>query len=321
MKKPMVLIAVMGLMLALAVPYATAMAQDAKPRDEAAVYKDWYDANQAKDTAKAFPFAEEYLEKFPSGQYAAYLKKWRFAAYGYFFNEAKKAKNMADELKWGKKALAEDPQNIDYLYLLAYDLRTNEIFANPPNYSHAAEAADFTQRTIALIEGGKLPNGFTADKKNALLAQLTQTIAVIEAKNGNKDKALESFKKSASIDPANNSLNAYSYLQCGVLNQTKYGEASKKFDALPKEQKENPEDANYKAALAEVNAAADAVIECWAKFLALPESSGYGDTRAKVEATVKELWKFRHDDKEDGLTEYINKFKPGAPNGTSSTTK
>ena len=313
MKKTTVLMAVLGLMLALAVPYGSALAQDAKPRDEAAIYKDWYDANTAKDVEKAYPFAEEYLEKFPSGQYAAYLKKWRFNAYGFFFNKARQAKNMADELKWGKKALAEDPQNIDYLYLLAFDLRTNEIFANPQNLSHAADVIDFTNRTVTLIEGGKLPNGFAADKKNALLAQLTQTLAVIEAKNGSKDKALEIYKKSAAYDPANSSLNAYSYLQCGVINQAKYGEASKKFEALPKEQKENPEDANHKAVLAEVNTAADAVIECWARFLASPESASYGETRARVEATVKDLWKFRHDDKEDGLTEYINKFKPGAP--------
>lgn len=312
--------AVLGLMLAFATPLTSALAQEAKPRDEAAVYKDWFEANSAKDMDKAYAFAEEYLEKFPNGdpKRVEYLKKWRFSAYGFFFNKARQAKNMADELKWGKKALAEDPQNIDYLYLLAYDIRNNEIFASPPNFSHAADAADFTNRTIALLEGGKIPHGFTADKKNALLATLTQTIAVIEAKNGNKDKALETFKKSASIDPANTGLNAYSYLQCGNINQTKYGEASKKFDALPEEQKKNPEDAAYKAALAEVNAAADAVIECWARFLALPEAKSYGTAYTTVETTVKELWKFRHDDKEDGLQEYIAKFKPGAPNGSGN---
>lgn len=315
MKRTTVLMMVLGLALALAVPYSSALAQEAKPRDEAAVYKDWYDAKA--DVAKAYPFAEEYLEKFPSGQYADYLKKWRFGAYGFFFTKAREAKNMAEELKWGKKALAEAPQNIDYLYLMAYDLRANEIFASPPNFSHSTEATDFTQRSITLISGGTLPNGLTADKKNAVLATLTQTLAVIEMKNGNNDKALETFKKSIAHDPGNGGLNAYSYLQCGIINQLKYKAAAEKFAQLPEAEKADPENANHKAALVAVNAAADEVVECWAHFLALPESQSYGDTYRKVNDTVKELWKFRHEDKEDGLQDFIKSKKPAMPNGSN----
>lgn len=322
MKKSMVLVAVLGMMLALSVPFVSARAQDQKPRDAAAVYADWYAANAAKDYIKALGFANEYLEKFPNGdeKQVTYLKNWKKQIRGYFFNKAITEKNMDEAIRWGKEALAEDPENIDYLYILAYNLRTNEIFATPPKFNHAAETSDFTQRTIKLVEGGKLPSGLQADKKNSVIATLNQTLAVIEAKNNNLDKALEYYKKSIAADPTNSSLNAYSYLACGSLNQAKYQAAAKKFDELPAEKKTNPDDADYKAALAVVNAQADAVIDCWARFLALPESAQYGQTRANVEKAFDDLWKFRHDDKLDGKDEFINKLKPGAaPSGTPSS--
>src|SRR6201999_1027507 len=70
-------------------------AQDAAA-DEAATYKAWYDANNAKDP-KAVELAKVYLDKFPNGQYAAYLKKWyasaKTAAATKAINDAVAAKN------------------------------------------------------------------------------------------------------------------------------------------------------------------------------------------------------------------------------------
>jgi tetratricopeptide (TPR) repeat protein len=313
MKKSMMIMTVLAMLLALSVPFASALAQDQKPRDAAAVYADWYNANGAKDYVKALGFANEYLEKFPNGDanhnQAAYLKGWKKQIRGYFFNEAIKAKNMDEAIKWGKEALAEDPEEINYLYILAYNLRANEIFATPPNMNHAADTTDFTQRTIKLVEAGKLPNGLTADKKNSLVATLHQTLAVIAAKSGNTDKALEEYKKSTATDPTNNSLNAYSYLACGSINQAKYNEAKKKFDALPAEKQTNAEDPDYKAAFEPLNLYADAALECWAHFLALPDSAQYGKTRDEVEKVAMQFWKFRHEDKIDGWAEYVAKFK------------
>jgi len=54
------------------VPGAIAVQDAAK--EEADAYKAWYDANAAKDYAKAIPLAKAYIEKFPNGQYAKYLK-------------------------------------------------------------------------------------------------------------------------------------------------------------------------------------------------------------------------------------------------------
>jgi hypothetical protein len=321
MKKSMVLMAVLGMMLALSVPFVSAKTQEAKPRDEAAVYKEWFDANAAKDYPKALGFAKEYLEKYPTGNYAAYLKKWKVQVRAHMFNEARKAKNIAEEIRLGKEALAENAEDLDYLYLMTIDMRANEMEASPANYSHAAEVADFSQRAISLLEASKPSNVIKPENAKAALAYLYQTSAMVEAKNGNQDKALEKYKKSSSIDPANGILNAQNYLALGVIYQAKYGAAAKKFEALPKEKKEaDPPDAEAKAALDDVNAQADQVIENWGRFLALEDSKKYGATRDNVDKAHIDLWKFRHDDKLDGRDEYINKFKSGtAPSGTPAS--
>jgi tetratricopeptide (TPR) repeat protein len=312
MKKSLVLVAVLGMVLALSVPFASAKALQEPSQEELTAYKVWYEAVKEKDAAKIYQLSKDFVAKYPNSTNTATVKKYIPGARGVLFNQAIQAKNMEEAVRLGKEALAETPDEPNYLYILAYNLRTNEIFATPPNFNRAADTADFTQRIIALMEAGKMPAAVTPDKKNAALATFYQTLAVIEAKNNNQDKALDLYKKSTAADPANNSLNAYSYLACGSLNQTKYVAAAKKFEELPKEVKENADHADNKAALAVVNTQADAVLECWGHFLALDESKSYGATRANVEKAFDDLWKFRHDDKMDGKDEFINKFKPTA---------
>jgi tetratricopeptide (TPR) repeat protein len=312
MKKSLVLMAVLGMVLALSVPFASARTMQDPSPEEAEAYKTWYNEVKAQNWQKVYELSKDFIAKYPNSKTAATVKPYIAGARGQLFNKAINAKNMEEAVRLGKEALAETPDEPNYLYILAYNLRTNEIFATPPNFNRAADTADFTQRIIALMEAGKMPAAVTPDKKNAAVATFYQTLAVIEAKNNNQDKALDLYKKSTAADPANNSLNAYSYLACGSLNQAKYQAAAQKFDALPKEVKENADHADNKAALAVVNAQADAVLECWGHFLALDESKSYGAVRANVEKAFDDLWKFRHDDKMDGKDEFINKFKPTA---------
>lgn len=312
MKKVMTLMAVLGILLALSAPYAAA--QD---RDEKTVYGEFYAAYQAKDSKKAYDLAKEYLDKFASGQYADYMKKYRAKTRAGWFNDASKAKNLNEEIRIAKEEFAESGESWGYLYTLAIDIRQNELDAN--NYGHAAEEADYTHKTVALIEGGKLPEGLTADKAKPVQAYLVQTQAMIEGKNKNNDKALELYKKSTSLDPNNGVLNAQNYLALGLIYQSKYQAASTEFEGLPADKKSNADDPVTKAALEKVNAQADLVLDAWARFLVIPDSSKWGKIRTDVETTVKDLYKFRHDDKMDGYDEWLAKYKNGtAANGSSS---
>src|SRR3954469_19649131 len=125
MKKIIATAAVLTFLLALAAPLAFSQDASAKPAaqdaaaQEAAVYKTWYDLNNAKDYPKALEAAQAYLEKYPNGQYAAYLKKWMPTARAAMLGEAVKAKNLAEIDRLGKEIMAADPENLDFALFLA----------------------------------------------------------------------------------------------------------------------------------------------------------------------------------------------------------
>src|SRR5260370_41360126 len=114
-------------------------------------------------------------------------------------------------------------------------LRENEMFANPANFAHDADTVAFTNRAIALIEGGKAPSMVKDFNKNATLSWLNQNLAIVEASNKDYDKALGHYQKSSSLDPSNAVMNATNFFACGQIHYTvKYRPASEKFSALPK---------------------------------------------------------------------------------------
>jgi len=334
MKKWLIVTAALMALAGLFVPLAQArvlagaqpaIAQDDAKRAEAEAYKAWYDV-RTSDVPKAMELAKAYLQKFPTGQYADYLRKqWIPGQRGVMFSQAMNAKppDIAKMIQLGNEALGEDPNNLDYLYLLAYTLRQNELSAK--NYSHASEEADYTNRAIKLFEDGKVPVVIPKDKfnKNQTLAYLYQTLALIEANKKNTDKALEYYSKATSLDPADPS----NYLGCGSMHQSKYQAAAAKYQSIPEADRTAAEPKpEVKAALDDVNKEADAVIDCWARFMGLSaNNAAYGPTRTQVSNALNDLYKYRHPDAPDGLQKLIDQYKaqagaPSAGNTASANT-
>jgi tetratricopeptide (TPR) repeat protein len=332
MKKGLIPMAAVMLITAFLVPFASAtpaarsivVAQDdAAKKAEADAYKTWYDAYSAKDTGKAMDAAKAYLDKFPNGDHAAYLKGWVFSTRAQLFNQALQSKNTDDMIRISSEVLTADPENLDYLYTLAMAIRQNELFAPTPNFSHAAQEQDYSNRSIKLIEAGKVPATVSKDKwnKNLALATLYQNLALIAANNKDLDKALENYEKSIALDPAN----AFDYLACGSLRQSKYQASVAKYQAIPEaDRTADPPKPEVKAALDDVNKQADSVIDCWAHFMALTEANNqFGSTRGQVGQALDALYKFRHPDSPDGLQKLIDQYKGGGsaspPSGGTGT--
>lgn len=339
MKRLITVMAALTFSLALFMPLASAkttanesVTQDQKEA-EAAAYKLWYDANAAKDYPKAMELAKAYLEKFPSGGYVGYLKdKWIPQMRGYFFKKAADEKNVAEVIRIGKEVLAADPDNLDYLSALVVQIRSNELFATPANFAHAAEASDFAQHAIRLIEAGKTPSGSDPAKfnKNVTLAYMHQTLAVIYDHEKSVDKALAEYEKAGMLEPTNP---AYSF-HCGRIHNDKYAAAATKYEAAQKKVEAIP-DADRsaaepkpevkgaldesKAALADVNAQADAVITCWARFLGLTVDKKEWDIRPRIQQAFTELYKFRHNGSTDGMDKLIDQNRANPSSSTSNT--
>lgn len=326
MKRTIITIAALTFSLMLLAPLASAMttlprpvAQDPSP-EQAAAYKAWYDANAAKDYPKAMELAKAYLEKFPNGTQADYLKnKWIPSMQPYFFNQAVQAKNVAEIIRIGKEVLARDPDNLDYLSALVVQIRTLELFATPPNFSHAAEATEFADRSIKLIEAGKTAGDPKVFNKNVTLGYMHQTLAVIYDHDKNSDKALAEYEKAAEAEPANS---AY-HFHCGRIHNEKYAAAAQKYQAIPDADRDAAEPKpEVKAQLEEVNKQADAVITCWARFLGL--TAGKTDIkpelRTQIEKALTDLYKYRHNDSTDGLQKLIDQNRTTPPSASGAST-
>ncbi|HVO10781.1 MAG TPA: hypothetical protein VMX54_08550 [Vicinamibacteria bacterium] len=267
-------------------------------QDEGAAYRAWYEASQANDTPKALQAAKDYLAKYPAGQYADAIKKWLPTAQMKVLDSAIKEKRTGDMIATGNEILAGEPDNLNVLYALAFNIRRNELLASPPNFQNAAAAADYARRAASLIEAGKGLAGVSSFDKNATLAWLTQILALVEQKGGAADRALELFEKSTSLAPQDPQVAGRNLLAVLAMRQAAYADAAKAYNAIPEADRAaadaKPE---VKAAHDKVNADADAYIDAAARFVALAKVKGLPPAiTEKVQQSLEGVYKSRFPD-------------------------
>jgi hypothetical protein len=280
--------------LALAIlPAAPAAAQDVV-QDEGSAYRAWHEASQAADGAKAIAAGRDYLAKYPTGQYAESIKKWAGAAQMGALDAAIKEKRTTDMIAVGQQILATEPENLNVLYALAFNIRRNELLASPPSYQNAQAAVEFANKAIALIEAGKTLTGVQTFDKNATLAWLTQILALNEQKNGSPENAIKLFEKSTGYAPQDPQTAGRNLLAEVALHQAGYVEAAKAFNALPEADRAAADKPEVKAAREKLNAEADGVIDVAARFVALAKVKGLpAPVRDKVNQTLETIYKTR----------------------------
>jgi tetratricopeptide (TPR) repeat protein len=330
MKRYLTIVATLAFLVGIVAPFATAATgsasasvwQDPKEKEEQDLYKAWYEAKKAGDNTKVIEIAKEFVEKFPNSKMITYVKPSIQTSRTVLLTKATTDKNVSEIINQAKLAISENPdKELDYDSFIVAQIATLELYAQPPNFSHAREATEYAQKSISLIDAGKTPS--TPDfKKNVALAYLYNVQAVIAKNDKNTDKALEMYQKAASYEPANPQY----YLQCGSLHQQKYAAAANEYQQFPEDKRVVEPDKMepaVKASLDKVNGEADAVIKCWAKFVGLTRDKKEWDgTRAQVEKVLTDLYKFRHNDSTDGLEQLIESFRSGsgpASNGTTAS--
>ncbi|MFL6216943.1 MAG: hypothetical protein ACJ74J_23875 [Blastocatellia bacterium] len=310
MKRLIATVAVLMFLLALSSPLAFASAVSAPPvaqdaaADEAAAYKAWYDAYTAKDLAKEMDLGKTFVEKYPSSKYADFVKKDIVRVRSVMLNQAVQAKNLPEIIRIGKEAIAADPESVDYPYFLATQLRTLDT-----NFQYAADTAQFTQTAMRLVEAGKKPTIVKEFNDKQVLAYFHDTLAAIDEHNKETDKALEHYAHAAMLDPAN----ARYFFNAGRLHQARYAAAAAAYQALPEADRTAPEPKpEVKAAIDKVNVEADGVINNWARFMGLPKNDYPADVKQKVMASLTDLYKYRNNGSDAGLTQLIeaNKTSP-----------
>jgi hypothetical protein len=293
----------------------TAAAQDAAP-DEAAAYRAFHEASQGTDTAAALAAAKAYLDKFPSGQYADAIKKWQDQARLTQLDAAIKDKRTADMITIGKEILAADPENLNVIYALAFNIRRNELLASPPVYTNADAAVELANKGIGLIDAGKTLNGVASFDKEATLGWMKQILAMNAAKAGNAAEAIKLYEQSTAHAPGDTQIAGRNLFAVVTLRQSKYGEAAKAFNALPDADKTAAEPKpEVKAAKEALNSEADALIDAAAGFVAFGRSKGMPPaTVDRVNQLLETVYKgrFPEDAGLDGLKKILAAKTPSA---------
>jgi tetratricopeptide (TPR) repeat protein len=276
-------------------------------QDEGAAYRAFHEASQAGDNAKASAAAKAYLEKYPTGQYADAIKKWQDGARLAQLDAAIKDKRTADMLAIGKEILAADPENLNVIYALAFNIRRNELLASPPVYTNAPTAVELATKGISLVEGGKTLTGVPNFDKDATLAWMTQILAIDASRSGKAPDAIKLYEKSSSLAP-NDPLVARNLLGVFSLRQGKYAEAAKAYNALPEADRAAAEPtAEVKAAKEALNQEADALIDAAAGFVAYGRSKGLPPaTVDRVNQVLETVYKGRFP--EDASLEGLKKI-------------
>lgn len=309
------LFAISSVALAVGLLFVVAPAPSAaQEQEEALAYNAWYAASQGQDAAKAIEAAEAYLQAFPQGQYADFLNKWLGPAQITLLNDAIQAGQVDRMIELGDKVLANDPDNLNVLHALAFQMRNRELLASPRNYEHAAKAMEYASRAAKLVESGKTLAGVSSFDKNATLAWLYQVEALVEENAGNEAKAIALYEKSTSLDPTSAPVAARNLLQVLSMRQSDYAAAVNEYNALPDEARGAAEPSpEVTAARGKLDTEADALIDVAARFVALADAQGLPQgTRDKVYGVLESVYKSRHmeDDAEaTGLQALIDSKK------------
>jgi tetratricopeptide (TPR) repeat protein len=307
MKRATKYLAVLMVVALLLAGTAVMMAQAQTKDSEADLYTAWYNE---KDAAKKVDLAQKYLEKYPSGQYAAYMKQ---TVIGYKFQQfqtAMEKQNTADLFRIAKEFLAEKNEGIESVTFLFWPALESNRLTMKRDYQYSKEGREFTQQAITEIEGGKIPAMFQdkakweASEKNKYLALMYQNLGLIDAHDKLPDQAVPELQKALGLDPKQ----AYTAFQLGLIFQGKYDEDLKKYTALT--DKESPE---AKTQLDVIHKDADDTIDALGRFLALTDGQAqWTSQRNSVDAVLKEYWKTRHPEDPNGAQKAVDKYKAPA---------
>jgi hypothetical protein len=308
-----------GLVLLSAPAAATLAQQPVVTDDEVKVntYKRFVD-NRVPNPAVAYEAARDYMARYgkENDQYTKYLKDWmtaweedervRKAAADRADREQQllgsfTQKDYAKAYGLAKQVLADDQDNVRVLVALGVGALNASTEARNEAFNN--DASKYAEKAIRLIEGGKSPETWVPFKsKEDTLGSLYYALGFYLLKT-TPESAATNFIKASQVDAdRRNSPTTYSFLALAYQNGA-YKRLSEDYSKRFANQPESPEG---KAALDNINKVVDRIIDGYARAVALAGSSPQNQTaKAQWLAQLTNFYKFRHENSDAGLTEFI----------------
>jgi hypothetical protein len=270
---------------------------------KAALYNDFL-GKYKTDPKAAYAVAKEYLQKYPAeSDQTKYLQKW-IAAYESKEKEGRKGQvedmlrqqKYAEAFNAAKVILAEEPADVRTLnnavFAALYAAGVNK------NESFNAEAANYARKSIQLIQSGQ-----PFDKRDDTLGWLNSALGFFSLK-ANPSESITYYIKAAGFDgAAKKDPQTYLFL-ADAYRSAEYTKVAADFKARCStgEQQATPD---CKALSDRVNAVVDRMIDAYARAIALATDPKFAQAKAAWMSELTAFYKFRHENSEAGLNEFI----------------
>lgn len=269
------------------------------------IYKRFYD-NRDRNPVVAYQAARDYLQKYTKDkdQYTDYLNKWVAA---YERDERKlnlpgliNEKKFDEAYKVGERILADEPDYLRAQIDLGY---AGYLAASAKNETHNAAALNYATKAIAAIDGGKTPTEWAPFKgKDDTLAYLHYAVGFLTLKT-DPNKAIDSLLKAASYESDIKKTPSTYYFLAVAYESGPYKTLS---TAYQTEFAGKPESPASKAALEKLGVVMDRITDAYARAIASAGADAKTEqTRKDWQAQMLTYYKFRNNDSEAGLPEFI----------------
>jgi hypothetical protein len=291
---------------------------------KAQLYNDFL-AKYKTDTKAAYELAKEYLQKYPAdSDQTTYLKKW-ITAYEAKEKEGRKKtvedlfgqQKYAESFNAAKAILADEPSDVRTLNNAVFAALYAALVNKNENFN--AEAANYARKAIQIIQSGQ-----PFDKRDDTLGWLNSAIGYFSLKT-NPSESVNYYIKAAGFEGAvKKDPQTYLFL-ADAYRASEYTKLASdiKTRCTTAEQQATPD---CKALSDRVNQVVDRMIDAYARAIALATDPKYATLKADAMKDLTPLYKFRHENSDAGLNEFIAGIlaKPlptGAiGTGTASTT-
>jgi len=271
-------------------------------------YKKFVD-NREPYPAVAYQAAKDYMTKYgkEDDQYTRYLRQW-IAAFEKDDRQDKLLSAMYTEKNYtaayagAKQVLADDPENLKVLIALGYGgyMATT----NAKNEAFNADSVKYAQKALQVLDTGKVPEGGWEPFKSRedTQASLQYAIGVLELK-AQPDEAASRFIRVIQIDSELRKTASPYYFLAVSYEQGPFKRLSADYSKRFANQPETPES---KAAIETLNKVMDRIIDAYARAVAMagtdPQQAA---KKAEWTKRLTDLYKFRHENSDAGLNEYI----------------
>ena len=296
----------LAVVMALTLGASMVFAQETDDPVKIEIYKRFVD-NRVPNPAVAYQAARDYLTKYnkDKDQYTDYLTKWAAA---YERDERKRnlpiyinEKKFTEAYSTGAKILADEPNYLRAQIDLGY---AGYLAASGKNEQFNSQALDYARTAIQAIESGKSPTEWAPFKgKDDTLAYLNYAVGYLNLKTS-PDSSIDYLIKAAGYESDIKRTPSTYYFLAVAYESGPYKTLSA---AYQREYADKPETPQSKAALEKLNVVIDRIIDAYARAIAAAGTDPKTQqSRTEWTAQMTTYYKFRHNNSDAGLTDYIS---------------